>query len=218
MNRREFGLALGGVALSGLVDPHRLEATIRADAPAVSPPARRWSFVADVAECCSCEIPCPCNFGRPAETCFGNRLIRIRSGEFEGADLAGISFLVTFHMGRWTRLYIPYSLTPDQAGTLDRFLPVGFAGFQRLARATERVPLTVTDGEGTFAFSVPDSSVEMKLLPGMDGAPIRIDGLPSNAFYDYVQYESVVHRHGSADGEWSYSGTNGFRSEMRAAG
>jgi hypothetical protein len=58
----------------------------------------------------------------------------------------------------------------------------------------------------------------MALLPGLDGGPIRIDGLPSNAFHQYVQYESVVHEHHGPDLDWSYSGTNGFRSEMRASG
>jgi hypothetical protein len=44
------------------------------------------------------------------------------------------------------------------------------------------------------------------------------ESLDSPAFHDYVQYESVVHFHDSVDAQWSYSGTNGFRSEMRASG
>lgn len=58
----------------------------------------------------------------------------------------------------------------------------------------------------------------MKLMPGIDGQPIRISGLPNPAYADYVQYESVVHRHSSPDGNWDYSGTNGFTSVMRSAG
>jgi hypothetical protein len=81
-----------------------------------------------------------------------------------------------------------------------------------------RARITVSEGPGTFRFSVPASTVEMRLLPGLNGAPIRIEGLPNPAYQEYVQYESVVHMHRSADAEWSYSGTNGFRSVMRAAG
>jgi Protein of unknown function (DUF1326) len=215
MNRREFGRFLGGLAIAPALAPSRLLAE-----PVLGPPAeaRRWSFVADVAECCSCDIPCPCNFGRPVDTCFGNRLIQIRQGDLEGADLAGMNFLVTFQMRRWTRLYLDSSIGAERVATLERFLPIGFAGFAGIARATEHVPLTIEAGEDTFRFSGPHSAVEMTLLKGMDGGPIRVTGLPSTAYYDYVQYESVVHRHESADGSWSYAGTNGFRSVMRASG
>jgi hypothetical protein len=215
VNRREFGRALGGIALATTVAPARLVA----DVPSLAVPAdRRWSFTADVAECCSCDIPCSCNFGRPEQTCHGNRLIQIRQGDFEGADLAGINFLVTFYMGQWTRIYVDDSLSSAQLDAFDRFLPVGFAGFDRLARAKERVPLTIESTPEALRFSVPASRVEMTLLKGIDGGPIRINGLPSNAYYEYVQYESVWHEHTGPDADWSYSGTNGFRSVMRAAG
>ena len=41
-----------------------------------------------------------------------------------------------------------------------------------------------------------------------------VNGLPSKAFYEYVQFESVVHTHKSESDEWSYEGTNGFTSKM----
>jgi hypothetical protein len=211
MHRRDFSkllAGLGGFAMVPGIQPVR----------ALAAEPRRWSFRADVAECCSCSVPCPCNFGRPVDTCFGNRLIQIREGDFEGAPLGGISFLVTFQMGRWTRIHIDESLSAARSATLDALLPVAFAGFNNLARAKERVPLTVEASADGLRFSVPDSAVEMRLVAGLGGEPIRISGLPSPAFHDYVQYESVVHRHSSADGEWSYSATNGFRSEMRASG
>lgn len=178
-----------------------------------------WSLAATVAECCSCEIPCPCNFGRPTQLrCDGNRLIVIDEGQVGGADLAGIRFVVSFEMGKWTRLYVDESLTETQSRAFDRIMPLAFAGFRRLALSEERVPIIVDrDGE-TLAFSTPASEVEMKPLVGLDGGPIRIDGLPSNAFFDYIQYESVRHIHRNPDREWSYSGTNGFVSRMIASG
>ena len=40
-----------------------------------------WSLEANLAECCSCEIPCPCNFGRATtKRCDGSRLIEIYKG------------------------------------------------------------------------------------------------------------------------------------------
>lgn len=213
MNRRDFGrLLLSSALVPALATP----------APAFAREAsraRRWSLRATVAECCSCAIPCPCNFGRPTDRgCFGNRLIQIQDGDFEGVDLGGATFLVTFQMGRWTRLYLDDALDPRRAAALDGLLPVAFAGFHRVAQVIQRAPLVVERGATTMKFSGPESSVEMRLLPGLDGDPIRISGLPNPAYHDYVQYESVAHVHRSASADWSYSGTNGFISEMRASG
>ena len=208
VNRRDFNKVLGAaaVASAGL-----------AGAGVAS--AAAWSLAANVAECCSCEIPCPCNFGRPTELrCDGNRLIEIYEGNVDGADLAGIRFLVTFEMGEWTRIYIDDSLSGAQLEALDALLPLAFGGFARLARSTETVPMSVTRSSELITFTTPASAVEMKPLAGLDGGLIRIDGLPSNAFHDYVQYESVRHVHDGPERAWSHSGTNGFTSRMLASG
>ena len=208
MDRREFSKPVGAAAVVPILAPSRDH----------SPSRRRWSFTAHLAESCSCDIPCSCNFGRPERTCHGTRLIQIREGQLEGDELAGINFVVTFYMGRWTRIYIDEAIGGEKIATLDRLLPVAFGGFTRLAQVNERVPLSISETSDAFRFAVPESTVEMKLLPGLDGSPITINGLPSNSYHGYVQYESVVHTHESADAEWSYSGTNGFRSEMRVSG
>ena len=205
MNRRDFNVLLGATAVApvGLAE---------ADEPAVD-----WSLSASLAECCSCEIPCPCNFGRPTDQrCDGNRLIEIDEGHVGGDDLAGIRFLVTFEMGRWTRIYIDDSLDDVQLARLDRILPLAFGGFVRLSRAEETVPMTVERNSDLIRFSTPESEVEMKRLAGLDGGPISISGLPSNTFHDYIQYESVRHIHNGPDRQWNHSGTNGFTSRMLA--
>jgi hypothetical protein len=213
MLRRDFSKLLGAVAAAPILTPaHALAREPRRDV------RRRWELRADIAECCSCDIPCSCNFGRPESVCHGTRLIRIREGQLEGADLAGIDFVVTFFMGRWTRIYMDESMSQTQTATLERLLPVAFAGFDRAARVKERVPLTIVEGVETFGFSVPESTIEMRLFPGLDGVPVRITGLPNPAYHDYVQYESVVHEHNGPDLQWSHSGTNGFRSVMRVSG
>jgi hypothetical protein len=208
MDRRQFGKLVGALTVAPAILPARGHAQ-----------ARRWELVADVAECCSCAIPCSCNFGRPeAGTCHGTRLIQIREGQLEGAELAGINFVVSFEMRVWTRIYVDDRLSQAQSATLDRLLPVAFAGFDRQARSKVRAPLTIQETPDGFRFGVPESTVEMKLLPGLDGGRIVITGLPNPAYRDYVQHESVVHRHQSPDASWTYTGTNGFRSVMRVNG
>jgi hypothetical protein len=208
MDRREFGKLVGSLTVA----PALLPSITSAQAP-------RWSLVANVAECCTCAIPCSCNFGRPeAGMCHGTRLIQIREGQLDGDDLAGIDFVVTFQMRVWSRIYVDERLDAARAATLERLLPVAFQGFERNARAKMRAPLTIEETADGFRFSVPESTVEMKLLPGLDGGRIVITGLPNPAYRDYVQHESVVHAHRSSDGEWSHSGTNGFRSVMLTNG
>ena len=208
MNRRDFNKVLSAAAIvpAGLAGSRSAKA------------ADTWSLQANLAECCSCEIPCPCNFGRPTrERCDGNRLIEIFDGNLNGTDLAGLRFLVTFEMGKWTRIYIDESLDEAQQYTLDALLPRAFAGFYNGARSIERVPLTVTRSDELITIDTPASKVEMKPLAGLDGERITIDGLPSNAFHDYVQYESVRHVHNGPDLQWLHSGTNGFTSRMIAS-
>ncbi|MGD9601548.1 MAG: DUF1326 domain-containing protein [Gammaproteobacteria bacterium] len=208
MNRREFSVGLGGTAV--IATTWGLAAARAATAPA-------WSVLADVAECCGCAIPCPCNFGRLTDKrCEGNRLIRIREGEFDGASLAGIDLLVAFEMRQWARIYVSDTVNDAQFATLEAALPFAFTGFHKILRSLERVPLEVEARSDRMRFSTPDSTVEMTRMAGLDGAPIRITGLPSPAFHDYVQYEAVVHRHRRDGVDWSYQGTNGFTSVMRA--
>ena len=177
--------------------------------------ASAWTFTADIAECCSCEIPCPCNFGLPTSMrCDGNRLIEINQGTFDGTDLNGIRFLITFGMGEWVRIYGDGSLNTTQRRNLERLLPEAFGYFHRQSRSLEYVPMTVTRTPEVISYSTPASQVAMKPLPGLEVEPISIKGLPSNAFHDYEQYESVRHTHKSTSGEWSHSGTNGFTSKM----
>ena len=209
MKRRDFNTVLGAVAIA----PTILGSARNAEA------ASEWSLAANIAECCSCEIPCPCNFGRPTKLrCDGNRLIEITEGQVDGAELAGIRFVATFEMGKWTRIYVDDDLDDAQSEAFDAIMPLAFGGFLRLSRSVERVRLSVSRTSDLVTFSTPASGVEMKPLVGLDGSRIEINGLPSNVFHDYVQYESVTHTYKGQDREWSHSGTNGFTSRMVASG
>lgn len=209
MNRRDINKVLGVAAIA----PATLAMADRSKA------ASSWSLVANLAECCSCEIPCPCNFGRPTELrCDGNRLIEITEGHIDDMDLVGVRFLVTFEMGKWTRIYADDSMSEIQSNAFEAILPLGFAGFHRGAQTIESVPLVVERSEKMIRISTPDAEVRMKPLAGMDGGLIKVDGLPSNTFYDYIQYESVEHVYRGPGRQWSHSGTNGFTSRMIASG
>jgi hypothetical protein len=204
INRREF---------TGLLAASTTAAVVSQNAFAALGDA--WSLKADVAESCSCPIPCPCNFGNPTDKrCDGSRLIQLKQGHFGGVDLSGVSFIVTFNMGKSTRIYVDERITDAQMPAFEKLLAAAFTGFHKQMRSLTRVPLQVSRTETIVKYSVPESAVEMELVKGLNGKPITIDGLPSPAFVGYTQYRSISHTHKSADGEFAYSKTNGFTSRM----
>jgi hypothetical protein len=196
-------LAIVSVTVIGLVVPPR------AAAP-------NWHLTATVAESCSCTISCPCNFGgEPTKNpCEGNRLIAIKAGHYEDVDLAGVSFLVTFTMRSWSKIYVSDKVTDRQMAAVEALLPIAFAGFHRGMLSFTKAPITMDITEKRVRFSGPESSVDMEVMSGFGGKPVKVMNLPNPAYQDYTQYKSVSHTHASDKTTFSYSGTNGFTSTM----
>ena len=177
---------------------------------------QNWHLTATVAESCSCTVSCPCNFGgEPTKNpCEGNRLIAIKSGHYEDVDLAGVSFLVTFTMRSWSKIYVSDKVSDRQMAAVESLLPIAFAGFHRGMLSFTKAPITMEMTEKRVRFSGPESSVDMEVLSGFGGKPVKVLNLPSAAFQDYTQFKSVTHKHASDKTTFSYSGTNGFTSTM----
>lgn len=175
-----------------------------------------WHITATVAESCSCKIACPCNFGGDPNVnpCEGNRLIAIRSGRYEDVDLSGVSFLVTFTMRSWSKIYVSDKVSDQQMKAVEALLPLAFAGFQRGMLSFTKAPITMDITPDRVRFSGPESSVDMAVMKGFGDKPVKILNLPNPAYQDYTQFKSTVHEHHSADHSWSHSGTNGFTSTM----
>ena len=193
-------LTIGGVALT--------------TPPRAAEPS--WHVTATVAESCSCTVSCSCNFGgEPNRSpCEGNRLIAITSGHYEDVDLKGVTFLVTFTMRTWSKIYVSDRVSEKQMAAVEALLPIAFAGFHRGMLSFTKAPITMSITENKVTFSGPESSVEMDVMRGFGGKPVKIMNLPSPAYQDYTQYKSVSHTHTSADHSWKHSGTNGFTSKM----
>ena len=178
--------------------------------------APNWHLTATVAESCSCTVSCPCNFGgEPTKNpCEGNRLISIKSGHYEDVDLGGVAFLVTFTMRSWSKIYVSDKVNDRQMAAVEALLPIAFAGFHRGMLSFTKAPITMDITEKRVRFSGPESAVDMEVLSGFGGKPVKVLNLPSPAFQDYTQYKSVTHKHASDKTTFSYSGTNGFTSTM----
>jgi hypothetical protein len=175
-----------------------------------------WHITATVAESCSCTVSCPCNFGgNPSHTpCEGNRLISIAKGHYGDVDLSGVAFLVTFEMRGWSKIYVSDKVSERQNAAVESLLPIAFAGFRAGMLSIQKAPITMEITDTRVRFSGPESSVDMEVLKGIGGKPVKVLNLPSPAFQDYTQFKSVTHQHTSADHTFSHSGTNGFTSTM----
>jgi hypothetical protein len=179
-------------------------------------PAPNWHITATVAESCSCTVACPCNFGGDPNRnpCEGNRLIAIESGHYNDVDLKGVSFLITFTMRSWSKIYVSDKITDAQNKAVEALLPVAFGGFHRGMLSFTKAPITMEITEQRVRFSGPESSVDMEVMRGYGGKPVRIANLPNVAYQDYMQYRSTSHEHHSAQNNWSHTNTNGFVSKM----
>jgi hypothetical protein len=175
-----------------------------------------WHITATVAESCSCTISCPCNFGGEPNRnpCEGNRLISIDSGHYDDVDLKGVAFLVTFTMRTWSKIYVSDRVTDRQMAAVEALMPIAFAGFHRGMLSFTRAPITMSITASKVTFSGPESAVEMDVMKGAGGKPVKILNLPNPAYQDYTQFKSVSHTHTSATHSWKHAGTNGFTSTM----
>ena len=205
--RRTFLRGLGAAMAIPLLDPM---------IPAQTADKPNWHLTATVAESCSCGVPCPCNFGLDPtrKPCEGNRLISIHTGHYEDVDLNSVAFIITFGMRDWSKIYVSDRVNDRQMAAVGLLLPVAFAGFRRGMLSITKAPISMEFTEKRVTFSGPESAVDMELLSGLNGQPVKILNLPNSAYQDYTQYRSVLHRHQSADHQFSYSGTNGFTSTM----
>src|SRR5438874_10478226 len=151
--------------------------------------AENWHITATVAESCSCTVSCPCNFGGEPNRnpCEGNRLISITSGHYEDVDLKGVSFLVTFTMRTWSKIYISDRVSEKQMAAVEALLPIAFAGFHRGMLSFTKAPITMDITEKRVKFSGPESSVEMEAMTGFGGKPVKILNLRSEEHTSELQ-------------------------------
>lgn len=186
--------------------------------PAQKAASGTWHLKATVAESCSCNVPCPCNFGfEPTRVpCQGNRLFSIRSGHYKDVDLGGVAFLVTFGMRKWAKIYLSDRANARQTEAFKALLPVAFAGYYHGMLSFRKAPLSIELTESRVRFSGPESAVDMEVVRGFNGQPIKVSNLPSVMEQGYTQYRSTVNRHQSADHPFHYSNTNGFTATMDA--
>ena len=177
-----------------------------------------WAIKAQLVESCSCDPACPCMFGSSMtnETCEGSRLYEIQEGHLGGVDVAGVNVVVTFSVGKWVKYYVADGATDEQMKVVEPLISRVSPVFDVEVLSIERTRVSVERSEKKIRFSVPASTVEIELMEGLAGKPIKMRDLPYHDLANYVQYKSVKNSHHSEDIQFNYSGTNGFTSTVDA--
>ena len=194
-------------------------------AMAVSTGAEEWALKADIAESCSCNPTCPCLFGSPPtlDHCDFVGLVEISESHFGDVDLNGISFVYTGSFGKWVKYTAGEEATDEQVKAIGQLFEeaYGLGGMEILSSV--KAPISVERTADNITFSVPGSTVEIEVLKGTNGEPIKIqnlpaEGLPFPRLNDHTQYKSVTLQHDSEDKEFSYSGTTGYTAKLDVKG
>lgn len=183
--------------------------------------AQDWAINANYTESCSCKPACPCLFGSPSTLgyCEGNNLIEIKEGHYGDVQLDGISVVTAFSLGKWLKLYVSEKATDEQVKAAVKLLKLeqtfGFiySGKSEIL-SIQKAPVSIEKKSTKVKFSVPASMVEIEVMKGRDGKPIKIKNLPAPFMKDHTQYKSINVSHKSEDKEFKHSGTNGLTSTI----
>ncbi len=188
--------------------------------------AEEWAVKADYAESCSCNPSCPCTYGSPPTLghCDGAALLEIKEGHYGDVNLDGITVVSTFSVGDWVKYSISDGANNEQLKAAEQLMPILF-GYHKNAEvlSSGKAPVSVERTATNVKYSVPSTAVEISMMKGYDGGPIKLQNIPVQGFpapkmIDTVQYKSVVLNHHGDDKGFSYSGTNGFAGRLDASG
>jgi hypothetical protein len=185
--------------------------------------AEEWAVKGDYAESCNCKPTCPCYFGSPPthSHCDAAMWIEIKEGHYGDVRLEGISSIAVFRLGKWVEFYVSDNANDDQVKAAQKLLETVFAeNFPPAGTgvlSTEKAPISVERTESSLKFSVPTTTVEIEMMKGLEGKPIKIQNLPLDWTKELLQYKSITLSHNSKNKKFSYSGTNGFVAKLEAS-
>lgn len=183
-----------------------------------------WVLKADYVDACSCDLACPCIFGEPSTHgyCKGATLVEIKEGNYGQVDLSGVTVLAVYNSGQWIKFLVSKNATKVQTDTVVEFLPIAEGFFDSPVRDVRNVPISVMRAGDTVKITTADTVVELKQVRGLNGEPIKVQGLPAHGFpglpyVNHTQYKTVALIHESENENYNFSGTNGYTAEIDAS-
>ena len=80
----------------------------------------------------------------------------------------------------------------------------------------EKTKISVERTADRVKFSVPSSTVEVEMMKGFDGKPIKVQNLPLPMSQDYTLYKSISNIHHGNEQSFNHSGTSASVSRLSA--
>ena len=185
-----------------------------------------WALKGTWSDTCSCKVSCPCFFGsEPTEAfCEGSSLFEVEKGHYGGVEIDGLTAVVSYRAAKWTRIYVVDTATPEQVDAIASAIPlaVPFLGLGPI-ETVEVAPISVERTETMLKYAAPESSVELEIVMGANGEPIKLanlpmKGLPFPEVHDHTQYKALSSKHDSEAHHFEWSGRSGFVSKVDRAG
>jgi hypothetical protein len=130
----------------------------------------------------------------------------------------------SYRFGEWIKYSVSKDATDEQVkAVLELMAAIGFRIPGTKVLSTEKVPISIERTVDKIKFSVPSSTVEIEIMKGLNGKPIKIQNLPIQGLpfpfpqiIDYTQYKSITLSHNSKDKKFSYSGTSSLTAKIEA--
>ncbi len=181
-----------------------------------------WAVDARFTGSCSCDVMCNCSLGSGPTLgfCEGSRLLEISKGHYDGTNLDGLDVVITRRGGEWAKFYFDETVNDQQMDAVVDLLKMdetmGLSASTTIL-SKEKAKISVERTADRVKFSVPSSTVEIEMMKGFDGKPIKIQNLPLPMLQDYTLYKAISNRHHGNEQSFSHSGTSGLVSRLNAS-
>ncbi len=180
--------------------------------------AEKWSVEVDYVDACSCNVICPCLFDSDPTNreCLGQAYLKVTKGHYGDVDLTGVTAHHAYKMGAWDRYTVSNKASKEQAKALRKVIDAALNLTSGEIVSYKQGPVSYKKRDGKILLSAEGSELELEIVPGADGKPIRMVNHPM--FVRYEQYRAVKNKHKSENADFSNVGTNGFTAKIVESG
>jgi hypothetical protein len=183
-----------------------------------------WSVKADYTDACCCKPSCPCLFGSAPTLgfCEGVSLLEFKEAHYGDVNLDGVNVAAVYRGKTWIKFYVSDSATAEQTEAAVKLLPT-FEAFFAIENVVEvkNVTIDIERKEEWRKITMPNTVVEIGVMKGKNGKPIKIENLPWPGFpapplNDHTQYKTIMLKHDGGDQKYEHTETNGFTAYVEA--
>jgi hypothetical protein len=148
--------------------------------------------------------------------------VEFKEAHYGDVRLDGIKVAAVYRGGTWIKFYVSDNADEEQTKAAVKLLPTfeQFFAIENVLLQVKNVPIEVERTGESMEVSMPNTSVELEVMNGKNGKPIKIENLPWPGFpapplMDHTQYRTVLLKHEGEDKQFEYSGTNGFTAKVQ---